>query len=75
MATYIIDAGGPWRRYHPTPVPTGWRMLGTIQADDSNVTGALGCSPAGIYVQINPGSVRLLDQRAVDQALRQIKLP
>ncbi len=75
MATYVVDISGPWRRYHPTEVPAGWRMLGTIERDDGNVTGALGRSPAGVYAQINAGNVRMLDQQAVADALRRVKLP
>ena len=75
MPTYIIDAGGAWRHYHPRPVPAGWRMLGTVRCRSDDSIGALGRSPAGLFAQINAGGVRLLDQRAVADALRQVKLP
>lgn len=75
MVTYVVDAGGAWRRYHPKEVPKGWRMLGTIERQSDHSVGALGRSPAGLYAQISGESVRLLDQRAVADALRRIKLP
>jgi hypothetical protein len=75
MDTYTIDASGPWRRYHPMDVPQGWLMLGTVERESDHSKGALGRSPAGVYAQIDVGSVRVLDQRAVANALRQAKLP
>jgi len=74
MDTYTIDAGGAWRRYHPMPVPKGWRMLGTIECESDHSAGALARSPAGLYAQIDVGNVRLLDQRAVADALRRVRL-
>ena len=74
MATYVVDAGGAWRRYHPMEVPTGWRMLGTIRADGNQSIGALGRSPDGVYVLINGERVQMLEQRAVAAALTQIRL-
>ena len=75
MDRYTIDPSGSWRLYHPMPVPNGWRMLGTIRRASDRSMGALGRSPAGLFAQINAGGVRLLDQRAVADALRQVKLP
>ena len=75
MDMYTVDAAGTWRRYHPTEVPKGWRMLGTIERQDNHVVGALGRSPAGVYAQIRGNQVRVLDQRAVADALRRVKLP
>ena len=75
MDTYFIEASGAWRRYHPMEVPKGWRMLGTIECASDHSTGALGRSPAGVYAQINAGTVRMLDQRAVAVALRKVVLP
>jgi hypothetical protein len=67
---YIIDASGAWGFYHPMKVPKGWQMLGTIQCATDNTTGALGRSPAGLFAQIKPDGVRVLDQSAVVDALR-----
>ena len=75
MDRYFIEASGAWRRYHPMEVPKGWRMLGTIECASDHSTGALGRSPAGVYAQINVGAVRMLDQRAVADALRKVVLP
>ena len=74
MATYVVDAGGAWRRYHPMEVPKGWRMLGTIQSDGDQSIGALGRSPDGIYVLINGERVHMLEQGAVAAALTQVRL-
>ena len=50
-------------------------MLGTIRRSSDRSMGALGRSPAGLYVRINGDNVRMLDQRAVADALRRVKLP
>ena len=75
MFKYVVDAGGAWRRYYPKEVPKGWRMLGTIERQSDHTVGALGRSPTGLYAQIWGDQVRVLDQRAVAEALRRIKLP
>ena len=60
-----VDTNGNWRLYtHPLP---GWEMLGTVQRGLE--IGALGKSPAGIFAQINAGSVRSLDQRKIQAAI------
>jgi len=75
MGKYSIDPSGAWRHYHPRAVPAGWRMLGTVRCQSDDSIGALGRSPAGLFAQINAGGVRLLDQRAVADALRRARLP
>jgi hypothetical protein len=50
-------------------------MLGTVRCQTDDSIGALGRSPAGLFAQINAGVVRLLDQRAIADALQQVKLP
>ena len=75
MDKYTIDLKGAWRHYHPRPVPAGWRILGTVRCQTEDSIGALGRSPAGLFAQINASGVRLLDQHAVADALRQVKLP
>jgi hypothetical protein len=50
-------------------------MLGTVRCQSDDSIGALGRSPAGLFAQINAGNVRLLDQRAVADALRRVRLP
>lgn len=58
---YTIIANGPWRLY--THQPKGWEMVGTIQRQME--IGALALSPAGVYAQINAGSIKSLDKRKV----------
>ena len=62
--TVIID--GPWRLYARI-CPTGWMMIGTIQRGLE--IGALALSPAGLYVQVNAGSAKNLDQAKVKASL------
>lgn len=63
-----IDLSGNWRLYTNT-IPRGSRALGTV-ARDGYDTGALVLIEAtGLYVQVNAGSVRSLDQRKVSEAL------
>ena len=59
---YTVTIDGPWRLYTNTQ-PNGWTMIGIIQRNME--IGALGLSPAGIYAQINAGSIKSLDQRKV----------
>jgi hypothetical protein len=75
MDTYTIDVTGAWGFYHPMKVPKGWRMLGTIQCTTDHTIGALGRSPAGLFAQIKPDGVRVLDQSAVVDALRRVVPP
>jgi len=75
MDNYSIDPSGAWRHYHPRPGPAGWQILGTARCQSDDSIGALGRSPAGLFAQINAAGVRLSDQHAVADALRQFKLP
>ena len=50
-------------------------MLGTIERASDHSAGALARSPAGLYAQIDVGSVRVLDQCAVADALHRVRLP
>lgn len=65
-ARLTVTPGGPWRLYTRI-CPPGWEMLGTVQRGMS--IGALGVSDAGLYAQINAGSVQVLDQRKVAACL------
>lgn len=64
-----IDRNGAWKLYAGAgwPLP-GWTMHGTVTRGIGD-TGALGCSPAGVYCQVNAGAVRALDQRKVIAAM------
>ncbi len=66
-ARLIVTAGGPWRLYQHQP-PPGMQMLGTVQRGLE--IGALARTRAGLLVQLNAGSVRALDQRKAEAALR-----
>ncbi len=61
-----ITPGGPWRLY--THAIHGMQMLGTVQRGLE--IGALARTQAGLLVQLNAGSVRALDQRKAEAALR-----
>lgn len=63
---YTIAIGDGWRLYQATQ-PPGWKMLGVIERGGER--GALACSPAGLYAQINAGGVRSLIQTKVQAAI------
>lgn len=64
-----VDLLGNWRLYAGPGWPVwGWQMIGTVERGEGDV-GALACSPAGAYCQVNAGSVRSLDQRKIVAAL------
>ena len=63
---YAAQMGGPWRLYQRT-VPVGMSMLGTIQRGME--IGALAITDAGIYVMLNAGLSKKLDQRKVRAAI------
>jgi hypothetical protein len=65
--TYTIDPHGPWTLYTTTH-PAGSTPLGTLTRSAGD-TGALVQMRHGLYVQVNAGAVRTLDQRAVRTAL------
>jgi hypothetical protein len=75
MVKYVVDISGPWRRYHPKPVPKGWRILGTIEREGGHSVAALGRSPSGLYARIDANRLQMLDQHAVADALQRVKLP
>jgi hypothetical protein len=56
-------------------VPKGWRILGTIEHQHDHSKGALGRSPEGLYAVIRGDKVHMLNQRAVADALRRVKVP
>jgi len=74
MNMYTVNVAGAWRRYHPKEVPKGWRILGTIEHQHDHSMGALGRSPDGLYAVIRGDKVYMLDQRAVADALRRVKV-
>lgn len=67
-----VDLGGKWRLYTNT-LPDNGRAIGTITRDECD-TGALVLIEAtGLYVQINAGSLRPLEQRKVVAALSEVR--
>jgi len=74
MDTYRIVADGDWRLYHPSEVPKGWRMVGTIYSEKHGLTGALGRSSTGLYGMFRFGELRGLDQGVVAAALLRDRL-
>lgn len=63
-----IDQTGPWQLYTNT-LPANSTPLGTITRDGTD-TGALArIEKTGAYVQVNAGTIRSLDGRAVAAAL------
>jgi hypothetical protein len=62
-----VDTAGKWRLYSPT-VPDGMQIIGTVTRGAE--TGALArVTATGLYVMLNAGAVKMLDQRKVASAL------
>jgi len=67
-----VDLGGKWRLYTNT-IPANSRAIGTITRDECD-TGALVLIEAtSLYVQINAGVLRSLEQRKVVAALEEVR--
>lgn len=63
-----VNHDGAWRLYTNT-LPDGSQAVGTVGRGEGD-TGALVLMPVtGLYVQINAGALRPLDQRKVRAAL------
>lgn len=66
--TLTINPAGNWHIYTNT-LPAGSRAIGTVSRGDVD-TGALALiERTGLYVQVNAGAIRTLDQRKVLTAL------
>lgn len=63
-----VDLGGKWRLYTKL-LPANSRAIGTITRDGIETGALVLIESTGLYVQINAGSVRNLDQRKVVAAL------
>lgn len=69
-----ISKGTNWRIYWGAmPLPNGAEALGTVTRDTG--TGALIKLESGAYVQGNAGSIRILPQNEVEQALARAITP
>jgi hypothetical protein len=65
--SYCIALTNSWKLYQPVALD-GWNFLGVIRRE-TGAMGALAQSPVGVYVQLNAGVVRSLDQAEVQRAL------
>lgn len=67
-ARITVSLGAGWKIYSNT-IPAGSRALGTVSRDGYD-TGALALiETTGIYVRVNAGAIRSLDQRKVSAAV------
>jgi len=69
MSKYVIDYMGRWNLYTNT-LPQGGTVIGTIKRDIGDVGALVRIENTGLYVQVNVGVSRSLDQRAVNIALK-----
>ena len=63
-----VQIDGSWRLY-TTTIPKGGRALGTVTRDGLDTGALVQIEATGIYVQVNVGAIRSLDQRKVSAAL------
>lgn len=68
-----VKLGGDWRLYSAT-LPAGSVVLGTISRGRFDVGALLQMSGSGLYVQLNIGVIRTLDQRKVAAAIESARL-
>ena len=64
-----INTGGNWQLYTNT-LPAGSEGIGTISRGEIDVGALVRITATGLYVQINAGVIRALDQRKVDAAIK-----
>ena len=67
-----VNTQGAWRWYSPV-IPQGMEALGTIRRGLGDTGTLCRMKATGIYVQLNAGAVRSLDQRAIKTALGAVK--
>lgn len=63
-----IDPQGPWRRY-TIALPAGAEPIGTVTRQNGSVGALVRFKHAGLYAQVNRGTITNLDQRQVLIAL------
>jgi hypothetical protein len=63
-----VDTNGNWRLYTNT-TPENSTPIGTVTRDEFDTGALVRIEATGIYVQINAGSLRTLDQRKIKAAL------
>lgn len=64
----VVDLNGKWRLYTNT-IPANSTPLGTVTRDESDTGALVRNDTTGVYVQVNAGVVRGLDQRKIKAAL------
>lgn len=67
-----VDTQGAWRCCSPV-ITQGMTPLGTVRRGLGNTGALLQITATGLYVQANAGSVRSLDQQAVQKAMGAVK--
>jgi len=63
-----VDVHGKWRLYTNT-LPSGATALGTVTRSGYDTGALVRIEATGLYVQVNAGVVRMLDQRKAKSAL------
>jgi hypothetical protein len=69
-----VNPNGNWRLYANT-LPAGSTPLGTVTRGIGDTGALVLIEVTGLYVQVNAGAVRLLDQRKVKEALADAAAP
>ena len=67
-----VDLGGKWRLYTNT-IPASSRAIGTITRDVGDVGALVLIDATGLYVQVNAGCLRTLQQAKVVAVLAEVR--
>ncbi len=67
-ARLCVDLGGKWRLYTNT-IPVGSVAIGTVTRGVGDTGALVRIESTGLYVQVNAGAIRTLDQRKVSDAV------
>ena len=68
MGKVMVDTTGNWKLYTNT-LPANSTPLGTVTRDDFDTGALVRIDATGVYVQVNAGSIRILDGRTIAAAL------
>jgi len=66
---YIVDLNGKWNLYTNT-LPQGGAFIGTVKRGIGDVGALVRIENTGLYVQVNAGTIKSLDQRGISTALK-----
>lgn len=69
-----VDVSGKWRLY-TNPLPAGATPIGTVTRSGYDTGALVRIEATGLYVQVNAGVVRMLDQRKVKAAMEPVNDP